>query len=56
MTDVRHVVVRVEISPPFVVVQILHIAANDLHGVAVGDAEIASQQSLTLFECGLLVQ
>ena len=46
----RHVVVRVEIRPPRIIVEIVHPAAHDFQGALVGNAEIFSQKSAPLFE------
>ena len=44
VADEGDVVVGVEIGPPGLVVEILHPAADDLQGFAVGDAEIAAEE------------
>ena len=43
VADVRHVVVRVEILAPLVIVEILPPSARDAHRIVVGDAQIGAE-------------
>ena len=43
MTDVSDVVVSVEILAPFVIVEVLHLTANDFQRILVGDAQISTK-------------
>src|ERR1700754_1382913 len=44
MTDVRDVVISVEISPPLIVKEILHLATHNLHRVAISNTQVSPQQ------------
>ena len=46
MTDMRDVVVSVEITPALIVVEILHRAAHDVQRLLIRDAQIPPEQSL----------
>src|SRR5687767_1675024 len=53
MSDVSDVVVGVEIAPPFIVIEILHLAAHDVERLFVRDAQIASEQLPSCFQNGV---
>ena len=50
MTNMRDVVVSIEITPAFVVVEILHRAAHDVQRLLVRDTQITPEQPVSRFQ------
>src|SRR6266498_5590361 len=51
MPHMGHVVVCVRVLSPFIVIEILHPAADDLDRVFVGNTQIATEKSFTCGQC-----